>query len=99
MSVTVFLSLLSLFSAVTGIATEGVKRVLDDCGIKYISNIVALIVALVVGCCGTAVYYLQSCIDFTVINVVYMVLLSLASGLSAMVGYDKVMQVIERVRS
>lgn len=97
MTTTVFLTLLSLFTAVTGVATEAVKKVLDGVGVKYISNVVAVVIALIVGCAGTAVYYMQTGVEFTALNVVYMVLLGLASGLSAMVGYDKVMQVVKKI--
>lgn len=89
MSVTTFLFLLSAFSIISGLVTEGIKNICTNKNnLSY--NITALVVALIVGSCGTAAYYQLNSIEFTVNNIIYMVLLGLASGLTAMVGYDKV---------
>jgi len=96
MNVITFLFLLSAFSIISGLVTEGIKNFYTDkVNISY--NIMALVVALTVGSCGTAVYYQLNDIAFTINNIIYMVLLSLASGLSAMVGYDKVKQTIQQI--
>ena len=60
-------------------------------------NIVALITALIVGGGGTAVYYQLNAVPFTVNNVIYAVLMGLASGLVSMVGFDKVKQAIVQI--
>lgn len=96
MNTTTFLILLSSFSVITGLVTEGIKNIITD-KVNLSYNIVALVTALIVGGCGTAVYYQLIAIPFTVNNIIYMVLMGLASGLVSMVGFDKVKQAIEQI--
>ena len=96
MNVTTFLILLSAFSVLSGLVTEAVKKVVSDkSNMSY--NIIALVVALIIGGIGCAIYYQLNAIVFTTNNVIYMILMGLASGLTATVGYDKVKQAIEQV--
>lgn len=93
MTTAMFLALLSSFSVITGLITEGIKKITTDkANLCY--NIVALVTALIVGGFGTAVYYQLNTIAFTIDNIIYMVLMGLASGLVSMVGFDKVKQMI-----
>lgn len=96
MNTTMFLFLLSAFSVLSGLVTEGIKRFAND-RVNMSMNIVALIVALIVGSGGTAIYYQLSSIPFSVNNIVYMILMGLASGLVSMVGFDKVKQAIIQI--
>lgn len=96
MTVTMFLSLLFGFSVVSSLVTEAVKTFIKDKeNVSY--NLLALIVALLVGIGGTAIYYQLSSIAYSVNNVIYMILMGLASGLCSMVGYDKVKQTILQI--
>lgn len=96
MTTTVFLILLSAFSAISGLITEGIKHMITDkANLPY--NITALLTALIVGSAGTALYYQLNSIAFTVNNIIYIVLIGLASGLASMVGFDKVKQTIEQL--
>ena len=99
MTITTFLVLLAGLAAVTAVITEGVKMFLDGQGITYASNIVVLIVAMVVGCGGTAIYYVNYQIQFNALNRVYLALMGISNWISAMVGYDKVKQAIEQVKT
>lgn len=96
MTTTMFLILLSAFSVVSGLVTEGIKNITTD-RVNLSYNIVALVTALIVGGGGTAVYYQLNTIPFTVNNIIYMVLMGLASGLVSMVGFDKVSQAITQI--
>lgn len=88
-----FLILLSAYSVIATLVTEGIKRLATDrANLPY--NIVALISSLIIGGIGTAVYYQLNSIPFTVNNIIYIVLMGLASGLVSMVGFDKVKQAI-----
>lgn len=91
MTVTTFLVLLSAFTVITGLVTEAIKQVYAER-----TNLVALIVALIVGCGGTCIYYQLNGIVFDVNNIIYAILMGFASGLAAMCGYDKVKQAIEQ---
>ena len=47
MTVTVFLILLTACAAVTSLLTEGIKKLLDEMGVKYASNVLVLFVAVI----------------------------------------------------
>lgn len=98
MNTTMFLILLSAFSVISGLVTEGIKNLANN-KVNLSYNIIALITALIIGGGGTAVYYQLNTISFTTNNVIYMVLMGLASGLVSMVGFDKVKQAIEQIVS
>ena len=96
MTTTTFLMLLSSFSVLSGLVTEGIKKLISDkANISY--NIIALVVALVIGGAGSAVYYQLNAIPFNLNNIIYLVLMGLASGLCSMVGFDKIKQAIEQI--
>ena len=96
MTTTTFLMLLSSFSVLSGLVTEGIKKLISDkANMSY--NIIALIVSLIVGGVGCVIYYQLNAIPFDVNNVIYMILMGLASGLCSMVSYDKLKQCIEQI--
>lgn len=94
MTITTFLILLAGLAAITSVVTEGIKKFLDGQSVKYSSNIVVLIVATIVGCGGTAIYYVNYEVPFTALNSVYLAIMGLANWLTAMLGYDKVQQAV-----
>ena len=96
MNVTLFLILLSAFSVISGLITEAIKKMLNDKA-NFSYNVVALIVALVVGTVGCGLYYQLNTIPFTVNNIIYMILMGFACGLTSMVGFDKLKQTIEQI--
>lgn len=96
MDVTAFLILLSAFSSVSSLVTEGIKNIADNKS-DLPCNIVALITALIIGGAGTAVYYQLNAVPFTINNIIHMVLMGLASGLVSMIGFDKVKQAVEQI--
>ena len=96
MTTTTFLMLLSSFSVLSGLVTEGIKKLISDkANMSY--NIIALVVALVIGGAGSAVYYQLNAIPFNIDNIIYLVLMGLASGLCSMVGFDKIKQAIKQI--
>ena len=98
MTTTTFLMLLSSFSVLSGLVTEGIKKLISDkANMSY--NIIALVVALVIGGVGSAVYYQRNAIPCNLDNIIYLVLMGLASGLCSMVGFDKIKQAIEQITS
>lgn len=96
MNITTFLILLFAFSALSSLFTEGIKKLLNDKA-NFSYNLIALGIALVVGVVGTGIYYQLNNIAFDANNIIYMVLLGLASGLCSMLGYDKVKQTIVQI--
>lgn len=96
MNTTTFLILLSSFSVISGLVTEGIKNITTDT-VNLSYNIIALVTALIIGGGGTAIYYQLNTIPFTVNNIIYIVLMGMASGLVSMVGFDKVKQALEQL--
>lgn len=96
MTTTMFLILLSAFSVISGLVVEGIKKIINDKS-NFSYNIIALVVSLIVGGIGTIVYYQLNEIVFTVNNIIYAILMGLASGLTATIGYDKVKQAILQI--
>lgn len=97
MTVTTFLILLTVFAAMTALVTEAVKKFLDGQNVCYAPNVVVLIVALIIGCGGTAVYYVNYQVSFNALNSIYLALMGVANWVGAMVGYDKVKQAVEQL--
>ena len=98
MTLTLFMALLLILAVVVSLITEAVKKFLDSVGAKYPSNTVVLIVSAVVGIIGVALAYLFFGIPFTAANIVCMPLMAIAVWVGAMIGYDKVIQMIEQIR-
>lgn len=93
MTTTDFLFLLTAFSVISGLVTEAIKKlIVEKTNFSY--NVLALIVALIVGGVGCGLYYQLNTIPFTTNNIIYMILMGLSSGLVSMVGFDKVKQAI-----
>lgn len=96
MDVVMFLTLLFAFSVLTSLVMEFVKKFINDKeNISY--NIVTVIIAVVIGGVGTLIYYQLNSLPFTLNNIIYAVLMGLASGLCSMLGYDKVKQTILQI--
>lgn len=95
MTATLFLSLFTVLPVISSLITEGIKAMV---GKEHIhSNIISAIVSVIVGWGGTAVAYVFFKIPFTdVTNIVSLVLMALPVWLAAMVGYDKVLEVIKK---
>ena len=83
MTVTVFLIILTACAAITSMLTEGIKKFLDEQKVTYASNVLVLIIAVIVGCGATVLYYVNYQIPFNALNSVYLALMGLANWLGA----------------
>lgn len=97
MTTEVMLVLLAILSALTSLVTEGAKKILKKKEVDYATNVVVWVVAAILGGGVTAVFYLACGIPWTVLNVIYIFVMIVASGLGAMIGYDKVIQTVTQV--
>ena len=97
MTVSLFLTILTVASSITCLVTEAIKKSFNEAGKTYSSNVIALINALILGCCGTSVVYIRAGIPFTIQNGVCILLMGVAVWLSSMIGYDKVIQLIKQI--
>lgn len=98
MSLEFFLFLLMLTSIMTGLFTEGIKKLLDEAGKSYKSNILAGAVATVLSIAVGAGYIILMDTQLNDKMAVILIALVLLSWLSAMIGYDKVMQAISQIK-
>lgn len=98
MTVQMFLGLLIGFSAISSLFTEGVKKLINDKA-NYSSNIIVLIISLIVGSIGMCIYYTLNSVVIDTNEVIYIVLMGLATWLVATHGYDKVCQSIQQLFS
>ena len=89
MTTTTFFILLSALSVLSGYITKWIKNIITDReNLKY--NILALVVAFIVGGCGTAFYNLMNGISFDTNSIIFIIIMGLACGLVSMLGFDDV---------
>lgn len=93
MTLNMFLFMLLLFASVSSLITEGIKMFVKDKQ-NLASNIIVLIVSLIVGSVGMIVYYILNDIVIGDKEIIFIVLMSIATWLSAMHGFDKVKQTL-----
>ena len=93
MTIETFLMLLLAVSVFTGLFTEA-----DGLGEKYCSNVLAGGVAVILSVLVSAAYVVLTETAYNNKMMVYLIALTLLSWLSAMVGYDKVIQAILQIR-
>lgn len=93
MTTIMFFTIFGVCAVATGLITEAIKKLIPDNS----PNLIALIVALITGTGGTAVYYVFNQIPFSFPNVLAMILMGVAVAVGAMVGYDKVAQCIKQM--
>lgn len=95
----VFLFGLLMTSALTGLVTEAVKKILAEHNITYRANTLAGIVSLLLSAAIGAAYVVLTGTAFTSQIVVYLIAHVFMSWLCAMVGYDKVIQTISQFKT
>ena len=97
MTITLFITILTIGGALTALITEAIKKVYANMNKQYSPNIIALINAIVVGGGGTAVVYMLNGIDWSVNNIICLVLMAMAVWISSMLGFDKVLQTVNQI--
>lgn len=99
MTLTLFITILSVAAVVSVLLTEAIKKAYANANKTYSANVIALINAVVLGAGGTAVVYMLAGIPWTANNVICLVIMVLAVWIGAMIGYDKVIQLIEQINA
>lgn len=98
MTFDVFLMMLLIVSALTGLATEAIKMWLKEHKIRYYANALAGYVAVMLSITVGTAYIILSGATINARITVYFIALVFLSWLAAMVGYDKVIQTITQLR-
>lgn len=95
----VFMLGLLVVSTLNGFVTEAIKKILSESSVTYnanvLSGIVSVLLSVIVGVC----YVLIMSIPFTWAIIGYIIVLMFLSWLCAMIGYDKVKQVIMQFKT
>ena len=97
MSLEIFLLLLLIVSIFTGLFTEGIKKLLEESKKTYKANFLAGGVAVVLSVLVGSGYIVLMDAQINSKMAVYLSLI-LLSWLSAMVGYDKVIQSLGQIK-
>lgn len=98
MSVTLFVTILTLGSTLSSFLTEAIKKWYENAGKKCSPNSIALFNSIVIGLLGTAITYILSGIPWTINNVICMILMTFVVWICSMIGYDKVIQWMQQVK-
>lgn len=97
MTVNLFIILITLGAAVASLLTEAIKTAFSNAGKDCSPNMIALINSVIVGGLGTALSYVLIGIPFTVNNIICIPLMMLCIWIGSMVGYDKIIQLIQQI--
>lgn len=97
MTVTLFITIVTLGAAVSSLLTEAIKKAYNNANKEYSANVIALINAVVVGGIGTAVVYMLRGIPWTINNIICLILMILVVWIGSMIGYDKVIQLLKQI--
>lgn len=85
-------------SLFTSLATEGIKKLLDEAHIKYASNLLVSIVAVVLTIAASVGYIIYTGEVVTGKIIVEIIAMVFLSFLAATCGYDKVLQTIAQIK-
>lgn len=99
MTVTLFITIVTLGAAVSSLLTEAIKKAYNNAEKEYSANVIALINAVVVGGIGTAVVYMLRGIPWTINNIICLILMILVVWIGSMIGYDKIIQLLKQIRT
>ena len=91
------ISALAVISALTSLAVEGIKKILDERGTKYSSNVLAVMVAFAITVIGSVMYIIYMSVPVTPQVIVVIMALVFLSFLAATTGYDKIMQMLKQL--
>lgn len=84
-------------SLAASLLTEALKKWYENAKKDYSANTIALVLAIVVGGFGMAIAYTLLGIPWTVNNIICLGLMVVAIWIGAMVGYDKVIQMLKQL--
>lgn len=99
MTFEIFLMGLLITATLTGITTEAIKLWFQEIGRSYRANALAGYVAVGLSVAIGVAYIILTQTAITAQMAVYLIALIFLSWLSAMVGYDKVLQTITQLRT
>lgn len=97
MSFSFMIPALLAISLLTNLTVEAFKKLLDDAGVSYSSNILAVILSIVLSAVASAFYLILNGIAFNLGIAIQIVVLMYLSFLVATLGYDKIVQTLKQI--
>lgn len=86
-------------SGLTSATVQAIKKILDEKGVKYSSNLLAAIVSVVLTAAISAGYIIYNSIAVTPQVVMTSIALIYLSFLGSTIGFDKIKQMHEQLKS
>lgn len=90
---------LLVVSLLTNFTVEGVKKLLNESGKSYSSNVLAAILSIVLSGGVCVVYLIMNDISFFVKIGIEIVVLMYLGFLVSTLGYDKIIQMLKQIQS
>ena len=85
-------------SLLTNLTVEGLKKLMDERGMTYSSNLLAAITSVVIAAAIFGGYMIMNDIAFTIKIAVQIVILMYLAFLASTVGYDKIVQTLKQIK-
>ena len=85
-------------SLLTNLTVEGLKKLMDERGATYSSNLLAAITSVIIAAAIFGGYMIMNDIAFTIKIAVQIVILMYLAFLSSTVGYDKIIQTLKQIK-
>ena len=82
-------------SLLTNLTVEGLKKLMDERGMTYSSNLLAAITSVIIAAAIFGGYMIMNDIAFTIKIAVQIVVLAF---LASTVGYDKIIQTLKQIK-
>ena len=85
-------------SLLTNLTVEGLKKLMDERGMTYSSNLLAAVTSVIIAAAIFGGYMIMNDIAFTIKIAVQIVVLMYLAFLSSTVGYDKIIQTLKQIK-
>ena len=85
-------------SLLTNLTVEGLKKLMDERGMTYSSNLLAAVTSVIIAAAIFGGYMIMNDIAFTIKIAVQIAVLMYLAFLSSTVGYDKIIQTLKQIK-
>ena len=85
-------------SLLTNLTVEGLKKLMDERGMTYSSNLLSAVTSVIIAAAIFGGYMIMNDIAFTIKIAVQIVVLMYLAFLSSTVGYDKIVQTLKQIK-
>lgn len=85
-------------SLLTNLTVEGLKKLMDERGMTYSSNLLAAVTSVIIAAAIFGGYMIMNDIVFSIKIAVQIVVLMYLAFLASTVGYDKIVQTLKQIK-